>query len=118
MASPDLINGIAKELLQPDNLPEAAAWLARLYGPNRTPNADKGFRRWLDLSPEHAHAFERATKTWDNLALLRRRPIERIAEWEQRGFRMSFARAAFAVRPRASLPSGLLKASSMTLVGK
>ena len=27
MASPDLINGIARELLQPENLPEAIDWL-------------------------------------------------------------------------------------------
>lgn len=27
MASPDLINGIARELLQPENLPDALAWL-------------------------------------------------------------------------------------------
>lgn len=27
MALPDLVNGIARELLQPDNLPEAVAWL-------------------------------------------------------------------------------------------
>ncbi len=75
---------------------EAAAWLARLHGPNRTPNVDKGFRRWLNLSPEHGRAFEIATDTWERLALVRRRPLERVADWERGGVRLSLGRAALA----------------------
>src|SRR5689334_9513989 len=75
---------------------EAAAWLARLHGPNRSPSVDQGFRRWLELSPEHAAAFELANETWDKLAQLRRRPIEQAANWEKRGVRLTFTRAALA----------------------
>ena len=37
---------------------EAAAWVARLHGPNRTPEVEAGLRRWLADNPEHAEAFD------------------------------------------------------------
>ncbi len=43
---------------------EAAAWLARLHGPRRTPDTERGLRRWLDEHPAHAVEFERATDVW------------------------------------------------------
>jgi len=43
---------------------EAAAWLARLHGPGRTRNTERGFRRWLTEHPAHAAQFERATDVW------------------------------------------------------
>jgi len=75
---------------------EAAAWVARLHGPNRTREVEAGLRRWLAEDPEHAAAFELLTETWDKSARLRRRPIEQVASWERPGFRISFSRAAFA----------------------
>jgi transmembrane sensor len=72
---------------------EAAAWVARLHGPNRTPEAEAGLRRWLAESPEHAAAFELLTDTWEKSARLRRRPIEQVASWERPGFRISVSRA-------------------------
>ncbi len=75
---------------------EAAAWIARLHGPNRTPEVEAACRRWMADDPERAAAFELLTDTWDKSARLRRRPIEQLASWEQPGFRMSFSRAAFA----------------------
>lgn len=51
---------------------EAAAWVARLHGPNRTPEVEAGLRRWLADDPEHAAAFERLTDTWERSAQLRR----------------------------------------------
>src|SRR5690242_16084540 len=36
---------------------EAAAWLARLRGPNRTESVERGLRRWLDADRAHAAAF-------------------------------------------------------------
>lgn len=73
---------------------QAAAWVARLHGPNRTEDVEAGLRRWLAESPENAGAFELLTDTWEKSARLRRRPIERIASWEKVGFRVSFSRAA------------------------
>ena len=43
---------------------EAAAWLARLHGPGRTRDTERGFRRWLTEHPAHAAEFERATDVW------------------------------------------------------
>jgi transmembrane sensor len=73
---------------------EAAAWVARLHGPNRTREVEAGLRRWLAEDPEKAAAFELLTETWEKSAQLRRRPIEQVASWERPGFRISFSRAA------------------------
>lgn len=75
---------------------EAAAWLARLQGPNRTPRMEAGLRRWLAESAEHRSAFERLTDAWEKSARLHRRPHEKVSRWETRGFRLSFPRAAMA----------------------
>lgn len=47
---------------------EAAAWIARLHGPNRSRELEDGFRRWLAESPEHAAEFELATDVWNETA--------------------------------------------------
>ncbi len=73
---------------------EAAAWVARLHGPNRTQDVEAGLRRWLADDPEHAAAFELITDTWDKSAGLKRRIIEHVSSWERPGFRISFSRAA------------------------
>ena len=82
---------------------QAAAWVARLHGPNRTEEVEAGLRRWLAESPEHAAAFELLTDTWEKSARLRRRPIERVASWEKVGLRVSFSRAAVATLAVATL---------------
>jgi transmembrane sensor len=82
---------------------EAAAWIARLHGPNRTPEVEAGFRRWLAEDPERARAFELLTDTWEKSARLRRRPLEEVVSWERPGFRMSFSRAAIATAAVAVL---------------
>jgi len=80
----------------PGTLAEAAAWVARLHGPNRTREVEAGFRNWLNERPERAAAFELMTDTWEKSANLRRRPAERVSSWELVGFRISFSRAALA----------------------
>jgi len=80
---------------------EAAAWLARLHGPNRTPEVEAGFRQWLAEDPERAAAFELLTETWEKSARLRRRPFEEMASWQLPGFRISFSRAASAAAATA-----------------
>jgi transmembrane sensor len=82
---------------------QAAAWVTRLHGPNRTEEVEEGLRRWLAESPEHKAAFELLTDTWEKSARLRRRPIERVASWQKIGFRVSFSRAAFATMAVAAL---------------
>ena len=54
--------------LQRDALAEAAAWIAKLHGPERSPELEADFRGWLDADPEHARAFEAVTNTWDAIA--------------------------------------------------
>lgn len=82
---------------------EAAAWIARLHGPNRSPEVEAGFRRWLAEGPERAAAFEFMTETWEKAGALRRRPFERAARRELPGFRISFSRAALAAAAIAVL---------------
>lgn len=44
---------------------EAAAWVVRLHGPQRSPAMEAGFRDWLAAHPEHRRQFERVTEVWD-----------------------------------------------------
>ena len=82
---------------------EAAAWVARLHGPNRTSDVEAGLRRWLADDPEHPAAFELLTDTWERSTRLRRRPIEHVARWELVGFRLSYSRAVLATMAVAVL---------------
>jgi transmembrane sensor len=72
---------------------QAAVWVARLHGPDRSDEVERGLRRWLADDPDHAAAFELLTDTWEKSAQLRRRPMERVTSWDRIGFRMSFSRA-------------------------
>lgn len=44
---------------------EAAAWLARLHGPDREAGTDAGLKAWLKNDTANQNAFERATEIWD-----------------------------------------------------
>src|SRR5688572_18049024 len=82
---------------------QAAAWVARLHGPNRTPDVEAGFRRWMSEDPERAAAVELITDTWEKAARLRRGPVEEVRSWHLRGFRISFPRAALATAVTVAL---------------
>jgi len=71
---------------------EAAAWIARLHGPNRTLEVEAGLKRWLAESRDHAAAFELLTDTWEKSARLRRHAFEQ----RNTGIRLSLSRAALA----------------------
>lgn len=43
---------------------QAAAWIARLHGEDRSSQLEAGFQRWLAASPEHRAAFEMANDIW------------------------------------------------------
>ncbi len=75
---------------------EAAAWIARLHGPNRDANVEEACRRWMADDPERAAAFELLTDTWERSGQLRERPIEKVRSREARGFRLSLPGAALA----------------------
>lgn len=75
---------------------EAAGWITRLHGPQRTQAAEAGFRRWLSENPENAKAFEFLTEVWETSGQLRRRPLEHVKSWQLPGMRISLSRAALA----------------------
>lgn len=74
---------------------EAAAWIARLHGPQRSPEVESGLRRWLAESSEHAAAFDHLTQIWDKAPHLRRRPLEQVANWRHSNIRVRIPRVAF-----------------------
>ena len=54
---------------------EAASWVARLHGPNRTKDIEAGLRRWLADDPQHPPALQMIVGIWERSGRLRRRPI-------------------------------------------
>ncbi len=64
---------------------EAAAWLASLGGPYRTPELEARFGRWLAECEPHRIAWERVSDAWDLAGGLARRiePQEEAAESER-----------------------------------
>ena len=61
---------------------EAAAWITRLHGPNRTPEMEAGFRQWLSESPENRIEFEGLTDIWTAVGTLTAAGTPRLERWE------------------------------------
>ena len=74
---------------------EAAAWIARLHGPNRNAKVEEACRRWMAEDPERAAAFELLTDTWEKAGQLNV-PVDTREPRTSVGFRISFSRAALA----------------------
>lgn len=91
----------------PEEFAEAAAWVARMHGPNRTLQAERGFRRWLDAKPEHASAFEAMTAAWDVTAQIPKEPLPHSTRWRGAGYREGFIRSAIAVVALAAVAVGI-----------
>lgn len=49
---------------------EASTWIARLHGPNRSPEMEREFREWVSRSAAHGYAFERCTDVWTDVAAM------------------------------------------------
>ncbi len=95
---------------------EAAAWIARLHGPNRTREVEEGLRHWLTADPAHAAAFEQLTDIWEKAAHLRRAlhgPA--IASRPRRGWALA-ARTVLAMILLAFAPSSILPHRGADLV--
>lgn len=58
---------------------EAAAWLAKLHGPERSAELEADFRAWLASSPRSAAAFEHITEIWDSLGTVDLGGVPRMA---------------------------------------
>lgn len=61
---------------------EAAAWIARLHGNDRTAADEQSFQRWLAADPVHPVVFERMTELWEQSSRLKSNVLSR-----QRGAR-------------------------------
>ena len=72
---------------------EAAAWLARLHGPHRSPDTDAALKEWLKADPSHEEAFGRATEVWELLPGIDAAP-ELVAEPARHPRRLVIAIAA------------------------
>lgn len=70
---------------------EASAWIARLHGPQRTPELEAGLQRWLAESEINAREFEAVTEVWDGATGIAARGLPRMSE------------QAAASRPRANV---------------
>lgn len=81
---------------------EASAWITRLHGPDRTPEMEAGFRRWLAERPENAQEFEGLTEVWDLLAASApARNAPRLERWEH----SAEAQELQALRAQPSVPA-------------
>jgi transmembrane sensor len=60
---------------------EAAAWVARIHGPSRTPALEAAFKKWLAESADNAREFENVTEVWDAAKLVRTGGMPREGRW-------------------------------------
>lgn len=90
----------------PAEFAEAAAWVARLHGPNRTAQVEKGLRRWLEASPAHAAALEAMTAAWEATGKLPQESFPRLSRWQRAGYREGFIRSVLAVAAIAAVAIG------------
>jgi len=64
---------------------EAAAWIARLHGVDRTHEDDRSFRRWMAANELHARAFEKMTELWNAAAALESTVLQNRARGDVAG---------------------------------
>lgn len=55
----------------PEIAAEAAVWIARLHGPDRSPRMERECLEWQARSAAHRLAFERCTDVWEEVAGVR-----------------------------------------------
>lgn len=85
------------------DIDEAAVWIARLHGPERTLQMERGFRRWLAERPSHAAAFEKVSAGWELAGQLPSAPFPHLSRWQRAGFREGFIRAGAVVAAAAAV---------------
>lgn len=60
---------------------EAAVWIVRLHGEERTPELEAGLREWLGARPENARQFEHITDVWDIGGTVTADGLPRMHSW-------------------------------------
>jgi transmembrane sensor len=73
---------------------EAAAWIVRLHGPQRTPALEAAFRHWLSADEENRLQFERVTQVWDDARGIPAGGITRLTQWSRPAVKRTWAVAA------------------------
>jgi transmembrane sensor len=86
---------------------EAAAWIARLHGEDRTASVEIGFKRWLAASPEHRAAFEMANDIWAGTEHLPKPSTPAFVRWPKAGLLITWPRALAAAAVIASVAVGI-----------
>jgi len=87
---------------------EAAAWVARLHGEDRTASVEAGFKRWLAASAEHRAAFEMANEIWVGAEQLPKPAAPAFVRWPRAALVVTVPRALTAVGVAAIAISLLL----------
>jgi len=74
---------------------EAAAWVVKLHGPDRSPELEAAFRDWLSADGENQRQFERVTTVWDDARGIPMGGVPRVAlaEWSRNPTRRWLAAA-------------------------
>lgn len=86
---------------------EAAAWIARLHGEDRTASVEAGFKRWLAASPEHRAAFEMANEIWVGTEGLPKPATPGFVRWPKAGLVVTLPRALAAAAVVALVAVGI-----------
>jgi transmembrane sensor len=86
---------------------EAAAWIARLHGEDRTASVEAGFKRWLAASAEHRAAFEMANEIWVGTEHLPKPRTAAFVRWPKAGLVVTFPRALAAAAAIAVAAVGI-----------
>jgi transmembrane sensor len=73
---------------------EAAAWIVRLHGPQRTPALEAAFRNWLSADEENRLQFERVTQVWDDARGIPAGGIARLTQWSRPAVKRTWAVSA------------------------
>jgi transmembrane sensor len=60
-------SGDQRPRVRPEVAAEAAVWVARLHGPDRSVAMERECLAWQARSAEHREAFERCTETWQDV---------------------------------------------------
>lgn len=89
---------------------EAAAWIARLHGTERTTVVEEGFRSWLAASPMHRQAFEMANDIWTGTERWPKPSTPAFVRWPRAGLILTLPRAVAAVALIAVLALGTILA--------
>lgn len=86
---------------------EAAAWIARLHGEDRTASVEAGFTRWLAASAEHRAAFEMANDIWLETEHLPKPATPAFVRWPKAGLVVTLPRALVAAAAIAIAAVGI-----------